>query len=72
MTTQTRAFRAKYPGRCDNCDDRIYRNDLVRVTEDELLIHANNEDCIYPYDLSADDIKEPLCSSCWLYHHGDC
>ena len=73
MTTQTKAFRAKHPSRCDRCDDRIYRDDLVRVTEDDLLIHANSEDCIDGHHTPVSGIKpEPLCSDCWTYHQGDC
>lgn len=69
----TRAFRAKYPGRCDRCDERIHRNDMIRVTDDEMVIHALADECIddshRPVSGAA---EEPLCTECWTYHRGDC
>lgn len=54
------AFKAKYPGYCSTCDDRINAGDLV-VYVDDSLVHL---DCEGP--ALAPVRAEWVCPQCWL------
>lgn len=61
-------FKAKYPGRCGACDERIAVDDLVKYDEDDDLVHAK---CEAPQADEQIDLTK-VCPKCWLIHPGKC
>lgn len=59
----SRAFRAKYPGRCPACPDDIEIDDLLTYDADDRVIHA---DCAAT-DPTAGLRKPPvICPGCFM------
>ena len=62
-------FPARFPGRCNGCDERIHVDDPVRMTDDGVI----HDDCAaIP---TADPLAAPyaVCTTCWLTHpEGTC
>lgn len=60
------SFAAKYPGRCNACDERIEIDDMCAF-EDDLIVHADCEE---------DEPKPPAdpCPACWIVpaNNGEC
>ncbi|MFT9661137.1 hypothetical protein ACM0CQ_02660 [Mycobacteroides abscessus subsp. abscessus] len=66
----SRIFRAKHPGRCESCGERIDAGDRVRYTADgDDLVHADCDDNADPF--AFDDDAKP-CTDCFLVHAGEC
>jgi hypothetical protein len=48
----SRPFDAKYPGRCNECDERFAEGDEIRFNDDDEIV---GEDCCgYAYDDGSD------------------
>lgn len=60
-----RTFRARYPGRCGNCDEPIEPGDEVTYV-DEDVVHA---DCDTPEPTGR---PTPVCPACHLTQPCDC
>lgn len=60
MKREPRTFRAKYPGRCVNCDEPIEVDDLLRWDDDRVAVHAAC-DAVSP----ALTAKQEVCPRCF-------
>lgn len=63
----SRAFEAKYPGMCENCDSNFEVGTSV-MFEGQRVVHADADECV---SLPARPDKKP-CGKCFLVHAGDC
>ena len=64
----SRAFRAKYPGQCSECDVRIDVGDMIRMGENGPQ-HTNCDLILKP---SIPRKPEVVCGTCWLVKPCDC
>lgn len=61
------AFRAKFPGRCNICDNPVEPGDECDYTDDDELAHV--------YCINTDSIEDStaaVCPDCWTIHAGEC
>lgn len=63
----SRAFEAKFPGICEECQEGFERGEEVMYAGDD-LVHANTDECVTFQERPA---KKP-CGKCRLMHAGDC
>ena len=59
-------FEARYPGRCNLCDERIEPGDTATYTDDQ-IVHARCD----REPAREDDLGE-ICGKCWTIHVGEC
>lgn len=63
-------FRARYPGRCVECDDDIEVGDLLRYDEDGHAVHASHTDGASPVWVRRK--TDVICPACHLTLPCDC
>lgn len=59
-----RAFPARYPGRCETCDERIHEGDPIRMTDDGPI----HDDCEHRNAAPTARPEPKPCTTCWLTH----
>lgn len=61
------SFPARFPGRCDTCEERIHEGDPIRMTD----TGAIHDDCTNAAPV--EHPEPPVCPACWLTHpEGSC
>lgn len=62
------AIEAKFAGACPGCGTRINEGDKIVYDDDaDGWVHATK--CA---DGLLDEPSNPLCTSCWIHHAGEC
>ncbi|SKF80151.1 hypothetical protein [Mycobacteroides abscessus] len=61
----SRAFQAKYPDQCEDCDEPVNVGDWVRYVDDA-LIHTDCPNAAPPAAIT------DVCGKCWTVHAGGC
>lgn len=56
-------FPARFAGRCQACQERIYVDDPIRMTDDG----AVHDDCTNA-PRASEPVEHPVCPVCWLTH----
>jgi hypothetical protein len=59
-----RAFEARYPGRCNECDEWFSEGTMIRYNSSDEIVH---EDCG-----GWDDPVPDACPECHTVHKGEC
>lgn len=57
----SRPFAARYYGRCEECDEHIVPEQIVRYNEYDQIVH---DDC--PTHAPLPDRPAVVCTTCWL------
>lgn len=61
-------FSAKYPGTCEDCQERFEVGEMVMYSDDA-LVHGDPEECTATGSIRT--AVEP-CGRCFLVHAGEC
>ncbi|AXH46899.1 hypothetical protein I5G67_gp062 [Mycobacterium phage Aminay] len=73
MPNYNTAFRAKYPGKCDTCGEIVDEGDMIRVTDERTIVHAQADECSGEIPDAGEAWRSvPVCTLCWTQHRGEC
>lgn len=63
------SFIARFPGRCDGCDNPITAGQPINRVENDDFSAYLHEGCEPEY-VDTSTPTEPYCDQCWTFHNG--